>query len=161
MLRFVLRKMRAKKWMMLCLLIGNVLLVAISCVNPMYTRAVLQKTLLSDMKAILTEKNVYPGGVTITASLLKQKGVIISQENYREARQAAQALSGQMGVPLRERVEELVIPNVQMTSRSLREDDREGKRINVGCLSDMAAHSTLLAGTGMGHDVQDLSLIHI
>ena len=131
MLRFVLRKMRAKKWMMLCLLIGNVLLVAISCVNPMYTRAVLQKTLLSDMKAILTEKNVYPGGVTITASLLKQKGVIISQENYREARQAAQALSGQMGVPLRERVEELVIPNVQMTSRSLREDDREGKRINV------------------------------
>ena len=59
MLRFVLRKMRAKKWMMLCLLIGNVLLVAINCVNPMYTRAVLQKTLLSDMKAILTEKNVY------------------------------------------------------------------------------------------------------
>ncbi|MDY4519056.1 MAG: FtsX-like permease family protein [Candidatus Spyradocola sp.] len=155
MLRFVLRKMRAKKWMMLCLLIGNVLLVAISCVNPMYTRAVLQKTLLSDMKAILTEKNVYPGGVTITASLLKQKGVIISQENYREARQAAQALSGQMGVPLRERVEELVIPNVQMTSRSLREDDREGKRINVGCLSDMAAHSALLAGTGMGNGVQD------
>ena len=155
MLRFVLRKMRAKKWMMLCLLIGNVLLVAISCVNPMYTRAVLQKTLLHDMKAILTEKNVYPGGVTLTASLLRQKGVILSQENYREARQAAQELSGQMGVPLRESVEELIIPNVQMTSRSLRKDDREGKRVNVGCLSDMAAHSSLLAGSGMGNDVQE------
>ena len=90
MLRFVLRKMRAKKWMMLSLLIGNVLLVAIACVNPMYTRAVLQRTLLSDMKAVLTDKNVYPGGVTIEASLLRQKGVIVSQENYREARQATQ-----------------------------------------------------------------------
>lgn len=155
MLRFVLRKMRAKKWMMLSLLIGNVLLVAIACVNPMYTRAVLQRTLLSDMKAVLTDKNVYPGGVTIEASLLRQKGVITSQENYREARQATQELSGRLGIPLRERVEALMIPNVQMTSRSLREDDREGKRVNVGCLSDMAAHSVLLAGTGMGSSVQD------
>ena len=75
MLRFVLRTMRAKKWMMLSLLIGNVLLVAIACVNPMYTRAVLQRTLLSDMKAVLTDKNVYPGGVTIEAlKVLREEG---------------------------------------------------------------------------------------
>lgn len=155
MLRFVLRKMRAKKWMMFCLLIGNILLVSIACVNPMYTHAMLQKTLLGDMKTILTEKNVYPGGVTITASLLRQKGAITSQENYREAREAAQELSGWMGIPLRECVEETIIPNVQMTSRSLREDDKAGKRINVGCLSGMEAHSTLLSGTGMGRQAKD------
>lgn len=155
MLRFVLRKMRAKKWMMLCLLIGNILLISIACVNPMYTRAVLQKTMLGQMKSILTEEKLYPGGVTIQASMLRQKGQIVSQDNYRQARDAAEMLPETLGVPLREKVEQLLIANVQMTSRSLREDDVEGKRVNVCCLSDMEAHMQLLTGSGMSKQVND------
>ena len=41
MLKFVLRKMLNKKWMVLALLIGNILLVSITAGNPMYTQAVL------------------------------------------------------------------------------------------------------------------------
>ena len=36
MLRFVLRKMINKKWMVCALLIGNILLIGITCSNPMY-----------------------------------------------------------------------------------------------------------------------------
>ena len=61
MLRFVIRKMVSKKWMVLALLIGNILLVSITASNPMYTQAVLQRTLLTSFNNYLAEKNRNPG----------------------------------------------------------------------------------------------------
>lgn len=72
MLRFVLRKVRAKKWMMLSLLIGNVLLMAIACVNPMYSRAILQRTMQEDLRAVQTQSGKYPGAVTVKAVLVQK-----------------------------------------------------------------------------------------
>ena len=66
MLKFVFRKMLNKKWMVLALLIGNILLVSITSGNPMYTQAVLQRTLTQSMQTYLTENNVYPGLAMIT-----------------------------------------------------------------------------------------------
>ena len=68
MLKFVLRRMLNKRWMILSLLIGNLLLVSITCTNPMYTRAVLQRMLISDFANDLEENNAYPTTVTVTAS---------------------------------------------------------------------------------------------
>jgi len=65
-LRFIFRKMLNKKWMVLALLIGNILLVSITSGNPMYTQAVLQRTLTQSMQTYLTENNVYPGLAMIT-----------------------------------------------------------------------------------------------
>ena len=65
MLRFVIRKMLSKKWMVLSLLIGNILLVGITAGNPMYTQAVLQRTLTRSLEAYLEETNVYPGLMTM------------------------------------------------------------------------------------------------
>jgi len=155
MLAFVLRKIRAKKWMMLCLLIGNILLTSIAAVNPMYTRAVLQKTLLNDLKTVLTEEGVYPGGVTITAGMVKQKGVVRNQDNFYVAQREAKALPETMGVPARELIEQISVANVQLTSRSLREDDQEGKRVNVSYLSNLEDHIELIAGEGMSKEVKD------
>ena len=58
MLRFVIRKMLSKKWMVLSLLIGNILLASITAGNPMYTRAVLQRTLTKSLEAMLEDSNV-------------------------------------------------------------------------------------------------------
>ena len=49
MLRFVIRKMLNKKWMVLSLLVGNILLISIAASNPMYTDAVLKRTLDTDI----------------------------------------------------------------------------------------------------------------
>jgi putative ABC transport system permease protein len=60
MLRFVSQKLLHKKWIILCLLIGNVLLISIACMNPMYMKASLQKMLTSSLNNYLEEKNEYP-----------------------------------------------------------------------------------------------------
>ena len=69
MFKFVFNKMLNKKWMVLSLLIGNILLISIACVNPMYTQAVLQRMLTRNLADYMEENNRYPGTISITCLL--------------------------------------------------------------------------------------------
>ena len=44
MLHFVLQKLINRKWMAVCLLIGNILLIAVTVSNPVYSEAILQRS---------------------------------------------------------------------------------------------------------------------
>ncbi len=68
MLQFVLQKIRNKKWLILSLLVGNLLLVAICAAGPMYTKAALQRTLTRTMSDYAQQENRYPSSVSIDAS---------------------------------------------------------------------------------------------
>lgn len=153
MLRFVISKIRAKKWMMFSLIIGNILLIAIACVNPMYTRAVLQKSMLNSLADEMELKGRYPGTVTVTASLLKLKGSITNQENFLAIEDASQSLDEDLGVPFKEYVTQYSISNVKMQSTNLRSDDAQSKRATLCFLSNMDDHIDLIAGSGMGKSV--------
>ena len=73
MIRFMIQKLLHKKWMVISLLIGNILLIAIASSNPMYKNAALQRTLTEDFNMYLEENNTYPGMLHITATLSKGK----------------------------------------------------------------------------------------
>ena len=87
MLQFIAQKLLNKKWLILCILIGNILLVAIASCNPMYTKAAKEKMLTSKMDNYLLDQNKYPGLVQIEAKLSptiltkKQSGVFTSYMN--------------------------------------------------------------------------------
>ena len=51
MFRFIFQKLLNKKWLILSILIGNILLVGIACCSPMYSHAALQKMLTKRMNA--------------------------------------------------------------------------------------------------------------
>ena len=68
MLKFIFQKILNKKWMAFSLLLGNVLLIAIACTNPMYSQAVLQRTLIQDMNQYILESNRYPGAISVKTS---------------------------------------------------------------------------------------------
>lgn len=69
MLQFIAQKLLNKKWLILSIVIGNILLVAIASCNPMYTKAALRKMLTSEMDTYLEEKNQYPGTIFVEAKL--------------------------------------------------------------------------------------------
>lgn len=73
MLRFITQKLLNKKWLILCILVGNILLVAIAACNPMYTRAALQKMLTKNMDQSLAEENRYPCMEYVTAKLSESR----------------------------------------------------------------------------------------
>lgn len=87
MLQFIAQKLLNKKWLILCILIGNILLVAIASCNPMYTKAAKEKMLTSKMDNYLLDQNKYPGLVQVEAKLSpsllakKQSGVFTSYMN--------------------------------------------------------------------------------
>ena len=79
MFKFVLNKMLNKKWMVLSLLIGNILLISIACVNPMYTQAVLQRMLTRNLAQYMEENNRYPGTLTISAETSVRDGKVLNR----------------------------------------------------------------------------------
>ena len=72
MIHFIAQKLLNKKWLILCILIGNVLLVAIASCNPMYTKAALQKMLTTKMDNYIEEEGKYPGLLTVDAVLYQE-----------------------------------------------------------------------------------------
>lgn len=77
MLSFVFRKISNKRWMVISLLIGNLFLVAIAAVSPMYSQAVLQRTLTRRLSDCYVETNQHPGTIILRGksdSFMKHSG---------------------------------------------------------------------------------------
>lgn len=70
MLKFIFQKMLNKKWLVLSLLIGNLLMIAIASANPLYSQAVLQHTLTEDLNDDMIENNRYPGTIRLNKNVM-------------------------------------------------------------------------------------------
>ena len=68
MFRFMLQKLRHKKWLALCLLIGNILLVAVAAGYPMYKDASLQRMLSDEFEAFAEKNGVHAGLITMSST---------------------------------------------------------------------------------------------
>ena len=143
MLTFVIRKMISKKWMVIALLIGNILLVSITASNPMYTEAVLQRTLDKTMNAYLENNNRFPLMLTLRANASSKNTGQINDFDELVA-----AMPETFGLPATEVVTHLVLQSVT-TESNLERDDRSKAQVVIGAMSDMDEHITLVAGTGM------------
>ena len=155
MLRFVIRKMLSKKWMVIALLIGNILLVAITASNPMYTEAVLQRTLDTRFDDALASTNRFPMTATLRVTPMIRSNDLIPGYDER-----IQTLASEFGLPQVELVTHLSLQSVN-TQSSLDRDDRSNATISLGALSDMADHITLIAGTGPSAAPDDDGVIDV
>lgn len=146
MLSFVLQKLRSKKWMVLSLLIGNILLVAIACANPMYTRATLQKTLQNNLTQYMNTRNRYPGTAQFGAGMTRSSNGVKNQDTFYKMEELALGFADSMQLPLKEFVSLYTMDNVRMLSTSVRTDDTAEKLETLAFLSNINEHSTLIAG---------------
>ena len=99
MFRFVLQKMINKKWMVLALLIGNILLISITGANAMYGAAVLQRGLTQKMAEAFDNSNTYPGLITVEATTNSSK------KKTMESAEKVRAMPRTFGVDQVENVE--------------------------------------------------------
>jgi len=78
---FILQKLINKKWMVASLLLGNLLLIAVASANPMYSQAVMQRTLTLDMGNYLLEHNLHPGLLVVRGNASKYEENAIGRLN--------------------------------------------------------------------------------
>ena len=146
MIRFVLRKMLHKKWLMAALLIGNILLVAIAAGSPMYTDAALQRMLTGTMSDYVLENGRYPTTVYLLSNV---------PANCRAENAAIQSFREEDALSLR-MPEELglsgkwLVRNVFLADASIKPLEKRSnfasKNVRLGCLSGLEDHAKLLAG---------------
>ena len=151
MLRFVLHKLISKKWLALCLLIGNILLTAVASSNPLYTDAILQRALTKHLSSTLLEENVHPAELRFARNDSYANG---TQENYARIVADMDALSQELGFSKILTLEEHTLKIGTAKLLGIRGDGRT-TTVTMSCLSDFPSHINIVAGSLYSDTVQN------
>lgn len=142
MFRFMMQKLRHKKWLVICLLIGNVLLVAVAAGYPMYKNASLQRMLMDEFDSYAEKNGVHPGLITMSAS--SQKGEF--KQEFLALEEYSTRVCDEMEVELLERVSHLAL-SLSGAESAMQRDGSGTQKIRIGSLSALEEHSMVLSGT--------------
>ena len=143
MLRFILRKMLNKKWLIASLLIGNILLIAIAASSPMYTHAALQRMLTDQLGEYVDLNGKYPTVIQLYASASSANGdgpFTAVRETLREKIPQAFGLS-----PMHV-LENLYIDEAELRYETARSGSGSSVTGRVGYLDALADHVNMLSG---------------
>lgn len=148
MLQFISQKLLNKKWLILSVLIGNILLVAIASCNPMYTKAALQKMLTTEMSNYLEEKNQYPGLISVE-SKLSAKALSTKHTSFFGDRSKVQEIvTGKYGIkPLAQIAYFANTNNQDAHFVSKRENEGQNKLgVKLASLTNLDEHVDIISG---------------
>ncbi len=141
MFRFMLQKLRHKKWLALCLLIGNILLVAVAAGYPMYKDASLQRMLADEFDAYAEKNGVHAGLITMSSTARKGE----FKEDFLALEEYSTRVCAELGVKQLEYVANVALS--YSTGTSALERVTGAKRdLKIGTLTDLRNHSTVIAG---------------
>jgi len=140
MLQFVLEKMLNKKWMVISLLIGNILLISIAAANPMYTEAVLQRTLDTSLSNYIVDNNKYPMAMTVRGSGYTDQIVrlLTTEKDLRES-------GDKYGLPMKQFISNYSVASKTVTTSFVRDDSYS--EIGISGLTDLEEHISILTGS--------------
>lgn len=141
MFRFMMQKIRHKKWLVLCMLIGNVLLVAVAAGYPMYKEASLQRMLSDEFDRYQAETKTYPGLIKMTAT--EMKGELMQE--FLEIEDYAGRVLGELKMKQKEWVVCQNLSSAKAVSNLVRADATE-QTIKIASLSRLPEHSEVILG---------------
>ncbi len=155
MLQIMLQKLLHKKWMVVCLLIGNILLVAVAASHPMYQAASLQRMLLDEFRVYLEENNEIATMMSIEGRIRKNGG---SQE-YGQCRQIAENMCAELGVVQDQFIVHHNLVASTLKSRLERDGRRREKKLKLGSMSGLNEHVTVLSGRMYSDELSEDGMI--
>ena len=147
MLGFVLQKIRSKKWLMLSLLLGNLLIVAIAAAGPMYSQASMQRALTQNLSNSLLETNKDPGIITVTgdykSNMSNKKAAF---ENILRTEDTFEQMLAELNVPVKLQYTQVSCKDIAATHQLL--DDKNDGTLSLSLYgySDLDSHITITKG---------------
>ena len=152
MLSFLTQKLLHKKWMVVSLLIGNILLIAIAVSNPMYKNASLQRTLTKSFGDYIEKEGVYPGVITLESSMNRDQS---NEADYVIMSELSQTIADDIGVESTDSVHLIEMLKSNATSLMEREDNTRGHTMRIATMTGIDSHIKLLAGRMYENAPQD------
>lgn len=147
MLSFVFRKIRNKKWMVISLLIGNLLLIAIAAASPMYSQAVLWRTLTRSLSDYYEETNKYPGTIILRgeySSAGKNK-----EEKFQDissVSHVAEEMTAELDIPVLHRITQYYMKNTKAEHEVAVEGAENELSLRIASYSDLKDHIQIVNG---------------
>lgn len=148
MLSFVFQKMRSKKWMVLCLLLGNLLMISIAVAVPMYSQAALQRALTRNLSDYLTESGNHPGTIVASAELksdLVDKQVA-AYETLMQAEATFDRMLQDLNVPVDLRFTQHFKKSVKAVPEAVVDDADDIMRFTFTSFTDVEHHIRIING---------------
>lgn len=146
---FVLQKIKSKKWLILSLFVGNVLLIGIVASNFIYSQAVLQNALETELSDYLEENNVYPGTVTLTTTVSDDS--LDEMEDYEYIQSSIKELGIESGVSSLDIITEIQMMELKL---DLGNNDTYTKNITLSSLSDLESHVEIISGEMYSNELE-------
>lgn len=151
MLQIMLQKILHKKWMVISLLIGNILLIAVAISHPMYEAASLQRMLEDEFTAYLEDNNENAAMLSVLGRMRKSSGA----EDYERAKAIADSCCAELGVREELRVVHSNLIATTFKSRMERDGKYAEKKLKLGSMSDLEEHVTVLSGKMYGDEITE------
>lgn len=143
MFRFMIQKLLHKKWMVICLLIGNILLIAVACSNPMYKNASLQRALTRSFSDYIETNGENPAVITLESAMTKGSN---NEDDYKKMDDFAKSLPDYIGLDLTDTVHYISTMRGNAVSLMERDDNNRGHNMKVASMTGLDEHVSLLAG---------------
>lgn len=160
MLQYLLQKMNSKRWLMLAMLTGNILLISIVCCIRMYPEAITQRTIERSMASYMEETEEYPVKLTLSSSLTVVTSTRNNADKFQAMEEMAQSIAEEKELPV-----ELLIRNYSLTAQSETEMERNGSplelTLELGSLSDLDEHIELVSGSMYQSEVSEDGVISV
>ncbi|MCQ2506395.1 MAG: ABC transporter permease [Lachnospiraceae bacterium] len=141
MLRLMIQKLKHKKWMALCLIISNCLLISVASGYPLFKNGSAKRMLNDELAAYAVENNVNPGIIDFHSTANKGQNLndFVEMDGY------AYSLPDYLGLEMQSRSIHYNLISSKAASTLARDDIRD-QMVKIGSVSNLALHSKVLAG---------------
>lgn len=146
MLGFVKNKLFSKKWMVLSLLIGNMLLISIAACSPMYSDAVLQRMLYKNLTHLMETGDRYPGTLEFRAIYSTKALGKTPYENLEKLETLRNEFVQECPVPIAETVTEYYKSDVVAKHEAEGGSYKDSFNARLEALDQLEGHVQIVSG---------------
>ncbi len=141
MFSLMIQKLKRKKWLVLCMLIGNILLIAVAVSHPMYRVSSFQRMITDDFDKYYEENGKWPAVFTASKSLIKG----ISKDSLVEMGEDFDRALDTIGIPVKQMITFYQL-STEKAIPSVVRDGKEEKRMNLTAMSGMEEKVEIVHG---------------
>lgn len=152
MFRIMLQKLRHKKWMNLCLLLGSILLIATVVSFPLYQAAAYDRMLQDEFTNYIASEGKWPAMNVLSVFVQKEpEGTTVARME-----EAVSRICGDLGVTEKESISYYTMTETKFHS-TMNRNDAGGLGVCLSALSGLPGHVRMLSGemfseTGLTED---------
>jgi len=152
MLGFVFQKIWSKKWMIISLLLGNLLLVAITATAPMYSEAALQRTLIKNLTREYENDNISPGTINLPDTTDGKKD---QYDRWKQAEDLFEQMLEELNLPISQRVNQYYKTNVKTVSNIEKVGKMDSVDYRISSYTEVEDHIQILKGQMFSNKIND------